>query len=346
MADGHPTIRDVAALAGLSMLTVSRVINNNPSVKVSTRLRVKQAMEELKYEPNAAAQSMRRGMTRTIGFLLPDFAHGVSAVVAQNVERVLHAAGYTVMVACSHFDPSTECGALRAFERNRVDAVLLKTCDEGSPEIIERVKSTSCPVVLVDRELPGPADAVVSDHAAAMDDAVRYLLGLGHRDIALVAPSSKMRPGRERIVGFRRTMKKAGIAVRPDYVVDGGNSETYGFNAVISLMKGPNPPTALIAGGNQILFGAIEALKRLNLSFPEDVSLLGADHPALGSIMTPSITMIDRQPARLAEAAADTLLFRLSDRPKESPRHQVLSSRFILGESCQPPKTDGDPRNN
>ncbi|WEX10964.1 LacI family DNA-binding transcriptional regulator [Chelativorans sp. AA-79] len=335
MADGRPTIKDVAAQAGMSTLTVSRVINNHPSIKLSTRLRVEAAMRALNYEPNAAAQSMRRGSSRTIGFLMPDFAHGVSAFVAQNVERVLHKAGYTVMLACSHFDPATECNALRTFERNRVDAVLLKTCDESSPEIIERVQSMSCPVVLVDRDLPGAVDAVVSDHAAAMRQAVRHLLELGHRDIALIAPSSKMRPGRERIAGFRQAMQEAGLTVPSDRLVDGGNSETYAYDAIMSLMDRKRRPTALIAAGNQILFGAIEALKRLRLTFPDDVSLLGADHPRLGRVMSPTITMIDREPARLAEAAADSLLVRLAGRQDGDRRYSVLSSRIIPGDSCR-----------
>lgn len=333
----RPTIKDVAARAGMSTLTVSRVINNHPSIKDSTRKRVESAMRELQYEPNAAAQSMRRGSSRTIGFLMPDFAHGVSAVVAQNVERVLHEAGYTVMLACSHFDPHTECDALRTFERNRVEAVLLKTCDEGSSEIQQRVKTMSCPVILVDRDLPGNVDAAVADHAAAMHIAVCHLIALGHRDIALVAPSSKMRPGRERIRGFRDAIAEAGLTLGADRIVDGGDSDSYAFAAVRALMSADTRPTALIAGGNLILYGAIEGLRSLGLSFPDDVSLIGADHPRLGAVMDPTITMIDRRPRELAEEAADMLLSRLKGETVRKPRTTVLSSRFIEGGSCQAP---------
>lgn len=331
------TIKDVAARSGMSTLTVSRVINNHPSVKRSTRERVESAMRELNYEPNAAAQNMRRGATRTVGFLMPDFAHGVSAIVAQNVERVLHRAGYTVMLACSHFDPATEASALRAFERNRVEAVLLKTCDEDSPEIQERVKSMNCPVVLVDRDLPADIVSVVSDHRAAMQQAVEYLIQLGHRDIALLAPSSRMRPGRERIAGFRAAMAKANLPVTADSILDGGNSDNCARLATLGLMQSRTPPSALIAGGNQILLGAIEALKELGLNFPRDVSLLGADHPHLGRVMTPEVTMIDRQPVLLAEAAAEALL-RILDDPSAQTGRTILQSTFHIGGSCSHPR--------
>lgn len=336
MVETRATIKDVAARCGMSTLTVSRVINDHPSIKQSTRERVEAAMRELNYEPNAAAQNVRRGASRTIGFLMPDFAHGVSAIVAQNVERVLHQAGYTVMLACSNFDPATEANALRAFERNRVEAVLLKTCDEAAPEIIERVRAMRCPVVLVDRDLDARIESVVIDHASAMANAVKYLVNMGHRDIALIAPSSKMRPGRERIAGFRTAMAEAGLQVHASRIVDGGHSDDYARQAIIGLMQSLEPPTALIAGGNQILLGAIGALKEIGVRYPDDISLLGADHPHLGRIMTPEITMIDRQPVLLAEATAKALLRMLAD-PAHNPGQTVIRSIFTTGASCAPP---------
>lgn len=329
----RPTIHDVAKAAGMSTLTVSRVINDHPSIKHSTRERVERAMRQLNYEPNAAAQNVRRGSSRTIGFLMPDFAHGVSATVAQNVERVLASEGYTVILACSHFDPAAEERALRSFQRNRIEAVLLKTCDEGDPGIIERVAAMDCPVVLVDRDLPVEVDSVVIDHAKAMQGAVQYLAALGHKRIALVAPSAKMRPGRERIAGFKRGLRASRLLRADSPILDGGTSEDYARQVVMELLRGRSRPTALIAGGNQILYGALEALKQLGLKYPRDISLLGADHPALGRVSSPEITMIDRQPGQLAEAAARTLLRHLRT-PGSAPQRVVLEGRFIEGQSC------------
>ncbi|WP_083988936.1 LacI family DNA-binding transcriptional regulator [Devosia geojensis] len=336
MKEDRPTIRDVATRAGMSTLTVSRVINDHPSIKQSTRERVERAIRELNYEPNAAAQHVRRGSSRTIGFLMPDFAHGVSALVAQNVERVLSKRGYTVMLACSHFDPATEEAALRVFARNRIEAVLLKTCDESAPEIIARVEAMHCPVVLVDRDLPLDVDAIVSNHAEAMRQAVRYLVTLGHRDIALVAPSPKMRPGRERIRGFKEGLKEAALEANDPRIFDGGQSDESARQVVLDLLRSPNRPTALIAGGNQILYGALEAIKACGLRYPEDISLLGADHPKLASVSSPTITMIDRQPALLAEGAANRLLELLEGQSPQFAQRKELPSIFIEGESCMP----------
>ena len=198
-----PTIRDVAASRrhvardGLARHQRSPVRQAN-----SSRARVERAMEELNYFPDASAQRLRSGSSRTVGFLMPDFTNGVNVVIAQEVEQAMQRAGYTVLLACSNFDPQVEIEALQKFHANRVDGIVLQTCSETHEGILETLARVRCPVVLVDRDMAIEADAVCSNHYDATREATRYLIGLGHEEIGFITANATMRPGRERHRGF------------------------------------------------------------------------------------------------------------------------------------------------
>lgn len=329
----RPTIRDVAAHAGMSLVTVSRVINGHPTVKPSSRERVEAAMRELDYQPDAAAQNMRRESTGTIGFLVPDFTNGVNSSIAQTVGILLQSAGYTLLLACTDNNPAHEVEALRKFRRQRVDGLIIQTSDETNDEILAAIRQFDKPVVLVDRDMDVAADRVISNHATSMGEVIRYLLALGHRDIAFIAPPTRTTPGRVRLETFRREMQAAGFEVPEARIVAAGESFSHGYRAATDLMLA-NPPTALVAAGNQLVYGAMQALRELNLRFPEDVSLVGADHRMLAAVSVPRLTIIDRNLAELGEAVARLLLDRLTGRRTGAPITRLLPSTVLLNASC------------
>ena len=330
----RPTIRDVAALAGMSLVTVSRVINNHPSIKASTRRRVEDAMRELNYRPHAAAQSLRRNASRIVGFLMPDFTNGVNAIVAQEVERRMRQAGYTVMLACSNFDPAAEIDALQKFRSNRVDGIVLQTSDEHHEGIVETLRLLDLPVVLVDRDMQIGADAVLSDHYHATREATRYLLELGHRDIGFITAGQSMRPGRERLRGFLDEMAARGVEVNRRRLFTEAQTIDYGHRSARQMLS-ESPPTAIIAAGNQILYGALQAVRECALCIPEDVSIIGADHRMLSRVMEPRITMIERDVLALGQEAAGLLLDRIESRYDGPERRLMLPATVSLHGSCR-----------
>ncbi|MDW6021618.1 LacI family DNA-binding transcriptional regulator [Mesorhizobium sp. BAC0120] len=331
----RPTIRDVAAAAGISLVTVSRVINNHPSVKESSRQRVHEAMRELNYHPDAAAQSLRRNSSRIIGFLMPDFTNGVNAIIAQQVEREMRQAGYTVMLACSNFDSEIEMEALRKFRSNRVDGIVLQIANEQHAGTLQVLRGVDCPLVLVDRDIDVPADAVLSNHYDATREAIRYLLGLGHRDIAFITAAQSMRPGRERLRAFRDEMAAHGVTPGQRRIFPDAQSIEYGYRAACQMFS-ETRPSAIVAAGNQILYGVLQAVREHNLRIPEDISIIGADHRMLATVMEPKITMIDRELTALGTEAATLLLDRIEGRFEGPPRRLLLPLSVVLNGSCRP----------
>jgi LacI family transcriptional regulator len=331
---GRPTIRDVAATAGMSVVTVSRVLNKHPSVKPSSRARVDEAMRALNYHPDAAAQSLRRNSSRIIGFLMPDFTDGVNAVVAQRAERAMREAGYTVMLACSNFDPEVEIEALGKFRSNRVDGIVLQTTDEQHPGILEVLRRIDCPLVLVDRDMDIDADAVLSNHYDATREAVRYLLSLGHRDIGFITPAQSMRPGRERLRGFRDEMADQNIRPGARRVFAEAQSIDYGYRCARQMLS-ERAPSAIIAAGNQILYGVLQAIREYGLRIPQDISVIGADHRMLSRVMEPKLTMIDREVSDLGSEAATLLLDRIEGWFEGPQRRLLLPLNVVLNGSCR-----------
>lgn len=329
----RPTIRDVALEAGMSLVTVSRVINNHPSVKKSTRARVEKAMRLLDYQPDASAQNMRRDSTRTVGFLMPDFANGVNATIAQTVGVIMQKAGYTLLLACSDYNPDFEIEALRKFRQQRVDGIILQTTNEQDADILRTVAQTECPIVLIDRDMEVEADRVLTNHAPAMRSATRLLLDLGHRDIGLIAAERGIRPGRERVEAFREEMAAAGIAVPPERIFATGETLAHGYRATVEMIMGERP-TAIIAGGNQIVYGAMLALREFEVDIPREVSIIGADHRNLSAVSIPRLTFIDRNLVDIGKYAATMLIDRIVGRWTGAPRRQLLPASVMLNDSC------------
>jgi LacI family transcriptional regulator len=335
-----PTIKDVAQESGVSVVSVSRVINDHPRVKQSTRMRVEAAMVKLRYQPNAFAQRMRSESSGVIGFLMPDFTNGVNAIVAQQVEKAMREAGYTVMLACSDFKPATELQAINLFLRNRADGIILQASQETDEEVLAAIRNAQCPVVLVDRDMEVGADSVVSDHYHAMRLATRHLIELGHRDIALITAAQCMRPGRERLRAFRDEMTSQGHAPGEDRIFVDAQSSDYGYK-VTRMLLASKPPTAIIAAGNQILYGVVAAMRDYGLSYPDDISLIGADHLSLATVLLPKVTVLDRNLIDLGETAANLLLERMSGAYDGEARQIRLPCDLIMHSSCGPVPTDG-----
>jgi LacI family transcriptional regulator len=322
------TIREVATRAGVSVATVSRVLNGYPFVSDDARRRVVDAVEEFGYRPDVAARSMRTGTTRAVGLVVSDFSNPLFSTIAKGADTVLGPHGYSLVLANSMSDRVRESEAMAALRQRRVDGLIVAVADERARGLADRLDAFTASV-LIDREVPASnADAVCSEHASGIAEALAYLARLGHRRVALVAGSKRQLGSRARIESFLAERPRLGLDEDDSLLVTGELSPETGYLAATRLLALEDPPTALVAGNNQLVVGAISALRDLGLRIPDDVSLVGCDDTDLTRLHDPPIDVVSRDLLALGRTAAELLLARLLD-PAAPPRRVTLPSTFV-----------------
>jgi LacI family transcriptional regulator len=330
---GRPGMREVAERAGVAISSVSRVLSNHPDVSQVMRNRVLDAVAALGYEPNFLAQSLRTGSTMTVGFIAGDISNPLLAHIALGSEIRLREGGYSMLLTNSLNDAALDLAHLQLLQQRRVDGLLLSVTDESDHRIVAAIGQAEPPLVLIDREIAAtrPMAAVLSDHDHGTAAAVTHLIGLGHRRIALVGGSPRVRPTRERAKALRRVCRATpGVT---GLVRNGAFTAEHGERATRELLTGPAPPTALIAGGNQILVGVLHCLRQLKVSVPVDLSLVTCDEVALSEFLEPELSAITRDLSALGRIGAELLLAQLAG---EQPRREVLPTEFRATGSCAP----------
>jgi len=333
------TIRDVAALAGVGIKTVSRVINNEPNVTVATRERVRLAIEQLDFQPHLGAGSLRRGdhRTYTLGLLLDSVDNPFFAAVNRAVEAVSRIRNTAVFAASSDNDPERERALVAAFTRRRVDGLILTTISSDH-RYLEAEIEHGTPIVFVDRPPMGVlADAVLTDNYEAAMMATEHLIKQGHRRIAHLGDQLSIATARERKRGFWDAMSAAGLP-GPGHQSEDLHSAEQAYGAVYQLMRTPAPPTALFTSPSFLTAGAIRALHQLDLQ--DRVALVGFDDFVLADILSPGITVIAQDPVRIGTIAAERLFARL-DGDSAPEQTIVVPSRLICRGSGEIPPPKG-----
>jgi LacI family transcriptional regulator len=285
------TIRDVAQRANVSLGTVSRVLNGYESVHADIRIRVEKAIRELGYTPNAVAQSMRNRSTRTVGCIIRDINLPTLASFVRAAHDVLFDAGYALLLTNSEGNRDREMELLKIMAGRKADALMIAHHSEHDEELHARLKAAAIPVVLVDRELPAWADAVMVDHRTGVRRATERLFQLGHRRIALITGNPVLFPSRERILAFEMAHKAAGVPVVAELVRNESFLSDYGFQQTSILVSLREPPTAVLAAGIDMLPGVLRALRTRGLEIPRDISVVAASDSDLAQLSNPAISV-------------------------------------------------------
>jgi len=331
----RPTIIDVARMAEVSVGTVSRVINGSRQVSAEAQRRVEAAMQAIGYMPDAVAQSMRRGATRVIGCMVNDIAHPLNAIMMSAAETSLREAGYAAVVSNAGYRPVQEPQLFRFFAERKVDGLITTVSVEDDPEVIQAMRALDLPIVLWERNIPGVFDAVMTDHGGGCYQAARFLMGLGHRRIALINTSDLIWPGRERTRALRQAYADAGIDCDPSLIRARSSAVEFGFQEAYTLLTRADRPSAVIAGVNEMI-GVIKAVRLLRLSVPDDLSLISCGDTDLTALMVPAITAVRWDVAQTGRVAAELVMDRLRT-PRGPPRAVVVPTEFVLRQSCAPP---------
>ena len=342
------TIKDVAAMAGVSYTTVSHVLNATRAARPETRERVLAAARALDYVPSAVARSLRHRVTHTVGLLVPNIENPFFAELSRGIEDACYAAGYSVVLCSSDDMPERQQSYLRLLHQKRVDGLIVASASDDAPWV-EALSEAPFPLVVVDREIVGlQADLVqVVGHMGGRL-AAEHLLGLGHRALACIAGPEELGVSRERQRGFEDSLRAAGVELparwldRGDFRVVGGHAAARRLltGADGELLPASQRPTAIFACNDLMAIGALRAAAELRLAVPQALSVVGFDDIELARYVFPALSTVGQPVRELGEAAA-TALFARIQRPGGPFERRRLEPVLQLRESSGPAPRGG-----
>jgi len=327
------TIREVAAKAGVALSSVSRALSGHPDVSDEMRKRVKEIADELGYEPNLVAQSLRSGVTRTIGFVVRDINNPMFALLARSCENELRRNGYSMILVNSDGSIENENRNFSLLRRRRVDGIIASLVSEDSPYLIKNLDSPRSPIVLLDREVKGiSASAVLADHAAGVHEAVTHLIKAGHREIAFITGSNNVYPTRNRLQGFTKAFEDAKLKLQPDLMAIGGFDAEYALSHARILLHRNPAPTAILAGGHGALMGVSRALKEKKITMGKEIAFIALDQLPYLEVFSDNISTVYRDTEAIGREAARLILEGIDG---EKPRVSLIETQFIERASSQ-----------
>lgn len=333
----HATMKHVAALAGVGIKTVSRVINQEPNVAPETAARVWDAVQALDYHVDMQAGSLRRagGRTQTLGLLVSSVDNPFASAMHRSIEDAALARGVAVFASSLDDDPEREDLAVRAFLRRRVDGLILTTASRNQPYLASTA-ARDIPVVFVDREpASGAVDAVVSDNRAGAAEATAHLIRHGHRRIALLTDRATIQTAADRRRGFLDALSVSGIPVADAEIVTELHDAASARAAMTELLARDEPPTAVFSAQNLITVGVLHALRSAGRAHV--TALVGFDDLPLADLVDPGVTVVAQDPHEIGRLASARVFARLGGDAGEAQRILVPTRLVPRGSGEIPP---------
>ncbi len=333
----RPTIIDVARLANVSKTTVSRVVSGEHElVREETRQRVQNAIEQLGYERNAIAGSLRSNQTFMVALCIPDITNPFWPEVARGVQDTIEEGGYAVVTVNSDWQANREADYLRLVRRNRFDGLIINPTSV-TDDVLEEL---GIPVVILGSGYSFPTyDSVGSDTESGVQQALDHLFDLGHRRIGLIAGLSargKLHHSRQQdYVAFHA---KKHIPLDESLIIKGEFRDKAGYDAMQQLLNLEHPPTAVFAANDLLAIGALKAAQSRGYQVPDDISIVGMDDIYAAATTSPALTTITKPKAENGVRAAQFLLERMAGDSSQSPRHVKNPCQLTIRESTSPNK--------
>nr|WP_322762834.1 LacI family DNA-binding transcriptional regulator [Frankia sp. Cr2] len=324
---------DVARAAGVSVSTVSHVINSTRVVRGQTREAVLQAIERTGYTHNTIARSLVTASTRTIGLTIPVVTNPYFTDVVHAIETETSTANYTLLLVDSRDDPDHELQAVRALYGRRVDGMIIAPTSSAPGSALAYLAANAVPTVLVDRLASADFDQVGPDNEEPTVALVQHFAELGHRRIGMVAGLPGLTTTQERLRGYRLGLARCELPYDAGLVGQGASQAEPARHAVHDLLAQPNPPSALVVANNLMTIGALRALREAGKRVPDDVGLASFDDVEWADLVAPRLTTMAPPRLELGRTAVQLLMRRLAD-PTRSPRTVRLAPTFVHRESC------------
>ena len=328
------TIKDVAALAGISYTTVSHVLNKTRPVSEPVRLKVEEAIARLDYVPSAVARSLKAKSTATIGLLVANSLNPYFAELARGIEDYCERNNYCVILCNCDDDPDKQRSYLRVLLEKRVDGLVVASAG-GNAGLASGLAGVRTPMVIVDRSLEGiDADLVRIDHEQGAYLATRHLLDLGHRAIACIGGPAITSVAHMRKAGYLRALSEAGLIPNDDWMIESDFSCTGGYEAAGRLLSGDRP-SAIFACNDMMGIGVLRAAAERHIRVPEQLSVIGFDDVQMSRYVYPALTTVGQSILQLGETAAQVLLRRIAT-PQQAVEQLIVAPSIVLRESTGP----------
>jgi len=325
------TIRDVARTAGVSVSTVSRVLNGKADVARETQDRILSVIDDLDYTTNLAARSMRSQKNNMVGLIMPDIAYPFAIEVMKGVNRAIAESEFDLLV----YTTGDVRKSGRASHEQKYVSLLTNSITDGAIIVapVAGEFATDAPIVSIDPLMSNPQYPSVhaTNYQGALD-AMQYLLGLGHRRIAHISGRPELESSNRRLKGYSDSLEKAGIAVDPALVAPGDYTTETGANAARTLLRLDDPPTAIFASNDQTAIGVYQVAEEQGLRIPEDLSVIGFDNITESKYM--GLTSIDQFISEMGYVATQMLIKLIHEEPLEDQTHR-MQTRLVVRSSCQ-----------
>jgi len=331
------TMRQIAARARVSVGTVSHVINNSAGVRQEVRKRVLDAIERLGYQPSLLARGLRRNQTTILGMIIPDISNPFFPLVVRGVEDIAYQNSYRLMLCNTDNDAQKEQVYFDELRAYRMAGLIVIPSADSRLVPMAAASGGEIPVICLDRCPEGwKGDTVTVDNAEGAYQAARYLLELGHRRIATIAGQLHVTSGVERLKGFKRALREAGVSIAQEYIQEGRFDRLSGYEKGLMLLQFSPRPTAIVAANDLVALGVLAALREMGLRCPEDVSLVGFDDQEIASFTNPALTTV-AQPAYQMGARAAALLFERLRGEDVAAQQVVMKATLRVRDSAAAP---------
>lgn len=329
------TMKRIAGELGVSITTVSKVLNNREDIGHATRARVLAKVAELGYQPNAVARSLTLRRTNTLGVVIPDLMHSFFVEIVAGLETVASARGYGLLLCSSNEDPAKERAEIDMLRQRQVDGIILASVNAtGNTDLLQRLHSLGIGLVMIDRDdhLAVKCDRVVTDDVKVGMLATSHLIEQGRTAIAhIMGPS--IAHAKRRADGYRAALKKHGAHTRAEWIVRGGFMEADGRRAMHQLLAIKPRVDAVFAANDPSAIGAMKAIWDAGLRVPEDIAVVGAGDIALGDLLRVPLTTVSWSRDEQGKQAAELLLDRIGPEPSDTFRSAVIPPQLIVRRS-------------
>ncbi|MFC5647882.1 LacI family DNA-binding transcriptional regulator [Paenibacillus solisilvae] len=331
-----PKIKDVAKQAGVSVTTVSRVLNGEKYVKDDLKARVKRAIDELGYTPSHIARSLVLKKTNLIGVIVPDITSSFYSTILSTIERTASLNDYNLMVCNILEDTDKELKYLQIFKQMRVDGIIIMH-EKFSEEIRELIQSLDIPFLFSSVK---PADqqfvSVIIDDYAAAYDATRHLIGLGHSRIGFIGGDMRdVTSGQNRYLGYSNALSDCGIKVEDDYIRFGDYKTQSGYDLMKEILANETRPTAVFAVSDDMAVGAMNGIHDCGLKVPDDLSVIGFDGSQLTEQVRPRLSSMEQPILEMGKVTVDKLLRMIAGNEEEPLNDVILKHKLVVRDSCK-----------
>lgn len=302
------TIKDIAKAADVSVTTVSRVLNDKPDVSPNTRENVLEKINELGYKPNSIARGLALQKTNTLGLIIPDISNPFFPDIARGVEDMANQKGYSVIFCNTDNEQKKEKEAIELMKEKQVDGILLSLSTTNEKEL-KNLRQVEYPIVQIDRKIPNiNYPSITIDNVKSAYTATKFLIENGHKKIAHITGDLETITGYQRLKGFKKAISEKNIKLNNSYIKNGDYSKRSGYNNMLALLKSNNPPSAVFIANDLMAVGAYQAVFEMNLSIPEDISIIGHDNIDVTKLVNPTLTTMAQPKYKLGKKAVQLLI--------------------------------------